>query len=52
CKELKFLLLFNNCLEGSIPTEIGNWTLLHGLNLGNNHFKGKQFLVIVSFIFI
>ncbi|MFQ6657151.1 hypothetical protein Gotur_026955, partial [Gossypium turneri] len=52
CKELKLLSLFNNSLEGSIPTEIGNLTLLNKLNLGDNHFKGKQFLVIVSFIFI
>ncbi|MFQ6666543.1 hypothetical protein Gotur_032852 [Gossypium turneri] len=52
CKELKFLLLFNNSLEGSIPTEIGNLTLLKILGLGINHFKGKQCLVIVSFILI
>ncbi|KAH1084006.1 hypothetical protein J1N35_023767 [Gossypium stocksii] len=52
CKELKFLSLFNNSLEGSIPTEIGNLTLLDTLHLGSNYVKGKQFLVIVSFIFI
>ncbi|TYH46677.1 hypothetical protein ES332_D11G354900v1 [Gossypium tomentosum] len=52
CKELKFLSLGYNSLDGSIPTEIGNLTLLETLALSNNHFKGKQFLVIVSFIFI
>ncbi|KAG8502462.1 hypothetical protein CXB51_000362 [Gossypium anomalum] len=41
CKELVFVSLADNRLEGILPKEIGNLTMLKKLYLYNNLFEGK-----------
>ncbi|MBA0705385.1 hypothetical protein Golax_017584, partial [Gossypium laxum] len=41
CKELVFISLADNRLEGILPTEIGNLTMLRNLYLYNNLFEGE-----------
>ncbi|MFQ6621078.1 hypothetical protein Gotur_001833, partial [Gossypium turneri] len=42
CKELVFISLADNRLEGILPKEIGNLTMLRNLYLYNNLFEGKR----------
>ncbi|MBA0716583.1 hypothetical protein Golax_015403, partial [Gossypium laxum] len=39
CKELTYLSMYNNALEGSIPREIENLTSLEDLYLDYNNLK-------------
>ncbi|KAB2043657.1 hypothetical protein ES319_D01G032600v1 [Gossypium barbadense] len=42
CKELEDISLADNRLEGILPKEIGNLTILRSLYLDNNLFEGKR----------
>ena len=41
CKELQYIYLFNNQLEGTVPVQVSNLTSLKVLNIRGNNFVGK-----------
>ena len=49
CQELEVLSLSLNNLDGIVPGEVGNLTMLKELYLGYNNLKGKR-KIIFEFI--